>query len=159
MRRLLFLAALAALFGACKTGPIVNPLIGPPPEPPAKPFVIPVMANFELSASEAVADASADQPAFFKVYIDNKEAGQTGIEPKSKEKKWGAVLTPGNHLFRFQAWLLPLPGEWTPMAEGWQPPERFIRIEDGTRTIVTLKLYEGGRRHSLQVTRAPLVKP
>ena len=159
MRRLLFVVAAAALLGACKTGSIVNPLIGPGPEPLSKPFVIPPMATFEFTGSESVASADADQPAFFKVYIDGKEAGQTAIAPKSKDKKWGAVLPFGNHLFRFQAWVLPLPGEWTQMAEGWQPPERFIRVEEGLKTLVTIKLYDGGRRHTLQVNREPLVKP
>jgi hypothetical protein len=160
VRRLLAAAALAALLGACKSGqPVVTPLIGTPPNPPVQPVVIPPTANYLFVGSEAVASADQDEAAFFKIYIDNREAGQTDIAPKSKEKKWGAVLPVGNHLFRFQAWVLPTPGEWTPMASGWQPPERFIRVEPGLKTVTTLKLYDGGRRHSLQIERQPLTAP
>jgi hypothetical protein len=159
MRRLALLAAVL-LLGACRhVEEKVNPLIGPPPQPEVKPFAIPADANFEITESETVASAEDDQPAFVKVWVDGREAGQTAVFPKSKDKKWGAALPPGNHLFRFQMWVLPTPGEWTPLAEGWQPPERFIRVEQGLRTLVTLKLYEGGRRHSLQVAREPLTAP
>jgi len=166
MKRLLLASAAALALAACHAKPptavkqpLVTPLIGTPPNPPIEPVVIPVTANFLLTANEAVASADQDLPSFFKVYVDNKEAGQTEIAPKSKEKKWGAELALGNHLFRFQAWVLPTPGEWTPLAEGWQPPERFIRVEPGLKTLVTLKLYDGGRRHSLQIDRQPLMAP
>lgn len=153
--RLLCLVAALTAFGGCKTAQ-VNPLIGPPPRPEAKAFVIPPDANFVLSAAEAVATAEEDQSAFVKIFIDGKEAGQTAIAPKSKEKKWGQVLPAGNHLFRFEEWVLPLPGEWTPLREGWQPPERFIRIESGLETYVALKFYDGGRQHTLEIVRQPL---
>lgn len=171
MKPLLLAFAAALALAACRSAqpraagpgavkqPLVTPLIGTPPNPPVEPVVIPVTANFLVTASEAVASADQDLPAFFKVYVDNREAGQTEISPKSKEKIWGAELPVGNHLFRFQAWVLPTPGEWTPLAEGWQAPERFIRVEPGLKTLVTLKLYDGGRRHSLQIDRQPLTAP
>lgn len=117
---------------------------------------VPSDSNFVLSVSEAVAGPEEDTPAYAKVYIDGKPAGETPKGPKSQEKKWGAHLSPGNHLFRFEYWVLPGAGDWGLLDDQWQPTERFIRIEEGGRTAVPLKFYEGGRKHSLQTSREPL---
>jgi hypothetical protein len=160
MSRALALACLALILGACGTGQrveqVVTPIEGPPPRPAAKPYVIPTDANFLIVASEAVSGPEQDIGSYVKVLVDGKEAGQTPTGPKSAEKKWGAVLPPGNHLFRFEHWVQPLPEEWTPLKAEWQPPERFVRVDGNQRTVVTLKFVDGGRRHSLQVSREPL---
>jgi hypothetical protein len=156
MRHLPLLALLPAL-AACGGG--VKPLEGGAPQPPAQVEAIPADANVLVVASEAVASQEDDHASYLKVSVDGREAGQTATAPKSREKRWGAVLPAGNHLFRFQAWSQPVPEQWAPLADAWQPPERFIRVEAGLRTVVTLKFSEGGRRHSLQVSREPLLAP
>lgn len=154
MRRLLPLAALLWLAG-CRAS-AVTPIEGVPPRPPEVAVAIPADANVLLAASEVVASAEDDQPAYVKVIVNGRESGQTATTPRSKERRWGAVLPPGNHLFKFQAWTQPLPDQWAPLADAWQPPERFIRVEPGLRTVIVLKFSDGGRRHSLQVSREPL---
>ena len=147
--------ALAGLAGCRAAMRDVSPIIGPPEIPPDAPVAIPADANFVLTVSEAVADAEADVAAYTKIFIDGKEAGRTAIAPKSKERSWGQALPAGNHLFRFEHWLLPIPGEWTPLDARWQPPERFMRVEASARTVAVLKFFDGGRRQSLQVLREP----
>ncbi len=156
MRRSTRAWIVVALAGLPAPGRSVTPIVGPPPQPAPKPFVIPPGANFLLIVSEAVAAPEDDLSSYAKVYVDGQLVGQTSTEPKSREKKWGDVLAVGNHLFRFEQWVLPFPGEWTPMQASWQPPERFVRVEPDQRTIVALKFFDGGRRHSLQVSREPV---
>ena len=129
--------------------------MGPPPEPVSKPYVIPADANVFVTVSEAVASQEEDIPAYLRIFIDGVALGQTPTEPKSKEKKWGEVVAPGNHLFRFEHWIKPIEGEWTPLAGQWQPPERFIRVDAQQRMTVALKFLENGRRFTLQVSRQP----
>ena len=167
MRRTLLWALAVAVLGGCRAS---SPIAGKPAAPAAppergaavvfaQPPPIPADANALVTFSEAVAAPEDDIPAYAKVFIDGKLVGQTAIGPKSAPKAWGQVLEPGNHLFRFEAWLLPLPGEWAPLSVQWQPPERFIRVEPGRRTLVSLKLFDGGRRHSLEITRQPQAAP
>lgn len=149
------LALAAALLAACGgAAPLVGPAPGAPavpaPEIPAPP-PIPKDANVVLTVSEAVPGPDQDTAAYVKVFVDGKEAGQTAIGPKSQDKQWGAALEPGNHLFRFELWTLPLPGEWSPLSVQWQPPERFIRVMPGARTLIFLKFQDGGRRHTLKL--------
>jgi hypothetical protein len=163
MTRVFLAVAAAAVLGGCRgAAPIVGRPAAPAPETEraaeaaiAQPPPIPADANVLLTVTEAVAAPEHDLPAYVKVFVDQKPAGQTAIGPKSAPKSWGAVLEPGNHLFRFEGWMLPLPGEWTPLAVQWQPPERFIRVEAGRRTLVSLKFIDGGRRSSIQVWREP----
>ena len=150
-------AALAAvLLSLCGCGAHVTPIIGPPPQPPVQAFVIPAEATFILTVSEAVGNPDEDLPSFVKVFVDGREAGRTATEPKSKERRWGEAVAPGNHLFRFEVWVQPTVGEPAPVRADWQPPERFIRVEPGQRTLVSLKFVDGGRRHALQTQREPL---
>ncbi|MDE2237057.1 MAG: hypothetical protein KGK30_04140 [Elusimicrobia bacterium] len=109
-----------------------------------------------LTASDAVASAAQDEDCYLAVFVDGKAAGQTAVALKSKEKAWGEVLPVGNHLFRFEEWVKPPSGQWTPLPADWQPTERFIRVEPGLRTVVSLKFYDAGRRHSLEISRFPL---
>jgi hypothetical protein len=161
MRRLLFLLALASLFG-CGTGrgpisrgPAQGQAVAPPPPPPP---VVPADANFVLTLVEAVPTPEADIQAYAVVTVDGKEQGRTQTGPKSQEKKWGAALVPGNHLFKFEVWFSTAADTWTPLASSWQPPERFIRVDGALRTTAALKLTEGGRRHAISVTREPAAR-
>ena len=159
MKRGLIAFALAVFLSGCRGA---GPIVAAPPsqrQPMVPPVVIPADANFLLMVSEAIASPEDDVLSYTKVFIDGQPAGQTPIAAKSKEKAWGDVLAAGNHLFRFEGWVLPLPGEWTPLAAQWQPPERFIRIEPGQHTGVALKFFDAGRRHSLRITREPSAAP
>jgi hypothetical protein len=151
--RLAVAVGLAAALAGCKTA---NPLIGPPPQPVQQVYVVPADANFMLVVSEAVGTPEEDIPSYVKVFVDGQPAGQTPIDAKSKEKKWGDKLRPGNRLFRFEQWIQPFQGEWTPLAAQWQPPERFIRIEANQRAMITMKFLDGGRRFTSQLSRDPL---
>lgn len=152
MRRALLPLALLAL-AACRGGaPTAGDGAGRP-APPVDP--VPPGANVVLVSSEAVPGPEEDVEAYVKVSVDGRDAGQTPALPKSREKRWGAVLAPGNHLFKFEVWSSTAPGSWTPLADAWQPPERFIRVDGAGRAVVTLKLSEGGRRHTLNVSREP----
>lgn len=157
------LLVLALFLGACKTAPTVPPATPAASLPTAKPVipvtppvVIPDDANFVLQVDEVVGSAEDDIASYTKVYVDNASAGQTEINAKSKSKKWGAKLAPGNHLFRFEKWNLPPTGDWQMLDPQWQPPERFIRVEDGQKTTVTVRFYDNGRKFDLQSARKPL---
>ena len=117
---------------------------------------VPGDANFVVAVSQAVADPGEEAVSYLKVSIDGKGAGQTPAGAKSSEKKWGAHLPAGNHLFRFEYWVSTSTGgagPWSPINAQWQPTERFIRIEDKERLTVTLKFHDGGRKHSYQISR------
>lgn len=146
--------ALALGLSACggfKARPPGRP--GPAVDLPRPAPAIPSDANFVLSVSEAVAGPEEDIPAYLKVTVDGNRAGETPSGPKSQEKKWGARLPPGNHLFGFEYWVASSSGAWTMLDSQWQPVERFIRIEGETRTSVSLKFYEGARRHDARISR------
>ncbi len=168
MTRLLFLAAAlaAAACSAPQTRTSVPPTAPGASLPSAKPVIpvtppvaIPQDANFEVQVDEVVDSAEDDIASYTKVYVDNAPAGQTQIDAKSKQKKWVARLAPGNHLFRFEKWNLPPTGDWQMLDPQWQPPERFIRVDEGQKTTVALRFYDGGRKFDLGITRAPLGKP
>ena len=113
-------------------------------------------ANFVLTVSEAVGTPEEDTASYTQIVIDGRPAGRVPIGPRSQQRKWGARLEIGNHLFRFEQWRLPPAGDWGPLDAQWQPNERFIRVERGARTSVVLKFYEGGRKHEEQIAREPL---
>ncbi len=164
MRPGMWLAA-ALLAGACapkvvpwrvaKAGPVTLPAAQPtiPSTPPPKPVP---KADFELIVSETVDSLEDDLGSYAKVYVDRQPAGETQIAAKSQDKTWEAVLPPGNHLFRFEEWYLPSTGDWTMLDPQWQPPERFIRVDPGQKTVVRLRFYDGGLRNKLEIERRPL---
>lgn len=148
MRRLIYYPSLITVgaLAACA---------GPRPGPAAG-AAIPGDANAVVAVSEAVADPSLDAESYLKISIDGKEAGQTPIAAKSSEKKWGARLPGGNHLFRFEYWVLISTGgagQWSALASQWQPIERFVRVDDKERVLVALKFFDGARKHSYQIFR------
>jgi hypothetical protein len=150
-----------ALAGALGLAAACAPRAGVPSRPPlppghveaAPPAPIPADANFLLTLGEAVGSPEADVGSYAKVIIDSEAAGQVQIGPKSQERRWGVRLPPGNHLFRFEYWVLPPAGDWAPLDAQWQPAERFIRVEEGSRIAVSLKFYDGARQHKLEIAR------
>ncbi|HBL16200.1 MAG: hypothetical protein A2X36_11460 [Elusimicrobia bacterium GWA2_69_24] len=127
----------------------------PPPVLPTPPVPVPADANLVLSVSEAISGSEEDVLSQTRVFIDGAAAGETHIGPKSAEKRWGLKLAPGNHLFRFEQWVFLPPLSWAPLGADWQPRERFIRVEGASRTVISLRFFDGDRRHSLQSSREP----
>jgi hypothetical protein len=131
----------------------MNPV---PHEPPA---ALSADVNVVVLVSEAVGDPAQDLGSYTKVFVDNQLLGQTEKAAKSTQKRWGASLAPGNHLFRFEKWDLPRVGDWTMLDSQWQAPERFVRVDAQSRAVIRLKFYDEGRGHSLQIDRTPLPAP
>ncbi len=128
----------------------------PPPVPvvlPTPPVPVPEDADFVLAVVDAIASSEEDVLSQAKVFMDGKPLGETHIGPKSAEKRWGMRLEPGNHLFRFEQWVFTAPASWGPLDSAWQPRERFVRIEEGSRAVLSLRFSEGGRRHTVQFAR------
>lgn len=128
----------------------------PAPAPvvlPTSPVPVPEDANFVLTTFEAIAGSEGDVLSQTRVFMDGKPLGETHIGPKSKEKRWGMRLEPGNHLFRFEQWVFTPPATWAPLAAEWQPRERFVRVEKANRAAVTLKFQEDDRGYSLLFIR------
>ncbi|MBI3553452.1 MAG: hypothetical protein HY077_13230 [Elusimicrobia bacterium] len=135
------------------TAPVPNVV----PHEVAKPVA--ADANVLLLVAEAVGGPEEDLGSYTKVFVDNQPVGQTQMAPRSAQKRWGARLAPGNHLFRFEKWNLPMVGDWAALDAQWQPPERFIRMDEGTRAVVRLKFFDSGRGHNLQIAREPSSTP
>lgn len=149
------LAAAAALAG-CAGARVEKTQAGPPKAPPPPPFVAPASANVELVVAEAVAGPEEDVASFTKVFIDGQLVGQTAVGQKSQERRWAGRVPGGNRLFRFEQWYLPHVGDWAALDAQWQPPERFVRVDDAARTTIALKFSEGARRYELNVSRQQL---
>lgn len=128
--------------------PTAKPVI-----PSSPPVVISTQSDVVLTVSETVNSAEDDIASYTKVYVDNLPSGQTDIGPKSQPKHWGAVLPPGNHLFRFETWDLPPSGEWEMLDPQWEPPERFIRVLDGQKTDISLRYYDHGFKNELTISQ------
>ena len=128
----------------------------PPPAPtvlPTPPVPVPMDADFVLVVAESIASSEEDLLSQTKAFMDGKAIGETHVGAKSEEKRWGMRIEPGNHLFRFEQWVFTPPSAWGPLDPAWQPRERFIRIEEGSRAVLTLRFSEGGRRHTVQFVR------
>ena len=108
--------------------------------------------NFELVVVEAVPNADDEGVSFTKIFVDGKEAGKTAVGPRSQEKRARLKLPVGNLPVRLEHWLLPPVGEWTCLDDAHQPRERFVRVEDGAITRLTLR-YAADGAPALQLTR------
>ncbi|MCM2303746.1 MAG: hypothetical protein NDJ72_03540 [Elusimicrobia bacterium] len=141
MRRFALLAVLiAAACGGPRQARFPEPL--PPPPPVA---VVEVKdPNFEVVVIEAVPNADDEGVSFTKIFVDGKEAGKTAVGPRSQEKHVRLKAPAGNQPVRLEHWLLPPIGEWTVLSEDRQPRERFVRIEDGTISRLTLRYAPDG---------------
>lgn len=155
-------AALLPQAAAPAAAAVAEPPASEPPAPAlpaveATPAVaVPKEANLTLSVSETIAGPEEETLSQTKVYVDGQPAGETHIGPKSQPKTWGARLSPGNHLFRFEQWALSKDNEWAALPAEWQPRERFVRVDEKTRAVVGLRFYEAGRRHNVQTSREAL---
>jgi hypothetical protein len=149
MTRKLSLLFLAAGLASCAQQQVVRPPSAAAPKAVAD-------ANFELTAVEVVENAAEDGVGFVKVFVDGELSGQTQAGPRSSERRWQGRLPAGNRLLRFESWFAGPAGEPEPLAEEFQPRERFVRVEEGFRTKVQLKFSDGGRKSSLQASREPL---
>ncbi len=153
MKRLSLLAVMIAL--AC-AGPRRAEFLPPPPLPAA---VVEVKdPNFEAVVLEAVPNADDEGVSFTKIYVDGKEAGKTGVGPRSQEKHARLKLTAGNQPVRLEHWFLPPVGEWTRLSDALQPRERFVRVEEGTIARLTLRYGPDGAP-SLALSREAAPKP
>lgn len=151
MKKLLPLLAVAA--AACGARPVIGPSA---PAPAPQPYVVPADANLLVSISEAVGSPDEDRPTRTKVLLNGREAGETETGPRSKEKRWGLKLSPGNYLLRLEKWEENPPEQWSPLPPDWQPRERFVLVKEGMLSEVIIKFYDGGRRHDYKIERHPL---
>jgi hypothetical protein len=153
MRRALAALALA-LLAACG-GPGASERLDRPPLPPAPPPP-PVVekANFELVVAEVVPTAEDEGVSQTALFVEGAPAGRTEAGPRSAERRLRLRLPPGNHLIRLEHWELPPVGEWTRLPDSRQPRERFVRVEDGALSRLTLR-YDAEGRPALSFERAP----
>ena len=115
----------------------------------------PLDVNFILQAHEVVENPEEDGISYLVVYINGEYMGETRTAAKSVDKFWKAELPFGNHLFRVEKWNVSPSGDEIKVRDSFQPRERFVRVEKGKITRVSLHFHDKGRRHSYQVTRRP----
>lgn len=154
MRRLTPWAVL--LMAAC-VGPRQAEFPKPAPPPPPVAVVEVKDPNFEAVVIETVPNIDDEGVSFTKIFVDGKEAGKTGVGPRSQEKHVRLKLPAGNLPVRLEHWLLPPIGEWTRLPEEQQPRERFVRIEEGTIARLTVRYGPDGLP-SIAISREPAAK-
>lgn len=154
MRRVLPLLAFS-LLAACGGAARVPETLDRPaaPEPAPEPVAAEDM-NFELVVNEVVASAEDEGVSQTALFVEGAPAGRTEVGPRSAERRLRLRLPPGNHLIRLEHWELPPVGEWTRLPEARQPRERFVRVEDGALSRLTLR-YDAKGRPALSFERAP----
>ena len=152
------LPLLALLIGAACAGPKQAKFPEPLPPPPPVAVIEVKDANFEAVIVEAVPNADDEGVSFTKIFVDGKETGKTAVGPRSREKHVRLKLPAGNQPVRLEHWFLPPIGEWTRLPDALQPRERFVRVEDGAITRLTLRYAPNGAP-SLALSREPAPKP
>ena len=90
------------------------------------------------------------------IYAGGRLAGKTSAGLTSVKKRWEGRLEVGNHPLRFQRWRIIDDNTWIPDRKERQPKERFVRVLEGMQTRVRIKYYDGGRKHEIQIERAPM---
>lgn len=151
-RRLFFLS-LALLAVACAAP---KPKSAPPKPQPIVAPPKPMPDNLEIVDYEVVDGPDQDWPARTRVFIDRNFAGQTDEASRSREKHWSGRVAVGNRLVRLERWTFPRVWDWVRSPDDNQPPERFVRVHPGKKTIVRLRLSDQGREHTLQISEQPL---
>lgn len=121
--------------------------VAPPASPPA--------ANLELRIVEVIERADLDGLSYAKVHVGGEPRGQTEIAPRSREKRWSGRVAPGNHPVRVELWVLPGTADWRRLPDDAQPRERFVRVEEGSRSVYSLRRHPSGR-YDYEVTREAL---
>lgn len=161
MRRVILPLALAS-FAACGgPGRVPETLDRPATPEPAPEPVAEEGLNFELVVGEVVASAEDEGVTYTALFVEGAPAGRTEVGARSAERRLRLRLPPGNHLMRLEHWELPPVGEWTRLPDSRQPRERFVRVEDGALSRLTLR-YDAEGRPSLSFEReapAPAAAP
>lgn len=148
----------AALLLAACVGPRQAEFPKPPSPPPPVAIVEVKDPNFEAVIIETVPNIDDEGVSFTKIFVDGKEAGKTGVGPRSQEKRVRLKLPAGNQPVRLEHWLLPPIGEWTRLPDNQQPRERFVRIEEGTIARLTLRYGPDGSP-TIAISREAATKP
>ncbi len=150
MKRIALVAAGLAL-AACAPPQVVAPRTAGLQT--QKPDEIP---NLEVVVFEVVDSAEEDGVSFTAVSVDGVPSGKTTAGPRSSEKIWSARVAPGNHLLRMEHWSVGPEGEATRLNDDLQPRERFVRVDAATKSRVSLRVSDQGRRQEQTLTREKL---
>jgi hypothetical protein len=119
-----------------------------PPAPPAR-------HDLQVVVFEVVENAEQEGSAYAKVFVDGQPAGETPQGPRSQQKAWSGPANPGNHLIKVEYWTLQGPENWVRLDDDRQPRERFVRVEPGARSRVTVKFFDRARQNALSVSKEP----
>jgi hypothetical protein len=152
------LSLVAALIGAACSGPRLAEFPERLPPPALVTVVEAKDPNLEVIVIEAVPNVEDEGVSFTKVFVDGKESGKTAVGTRSQEKRVRLKLPAGNQPVRLEHWLLPPIGEWTPVPEEMQARERFVRIEEGVISRLTLRYGPVGPP-TLAIVREAAPKP
>ncbi len=109
--------------------------------------------NLKIEVYEVVERPEADGLSYTVISVDGTSVGRTEAGLKSARKIWQGRVQPGNRLLRFERWILPRVSEWSKVRESRQPRERFVRVEAGMRSIVTIKYRMEGRKYVYRIIR------
>ncbi len=113
-------------------------------------------ANLRVEVYEVVERPEVDGLSYTAISVDGTSLGRTEAGLKSVRKTWEGRVEPGNRLLRFERWILPRISEWSKVRESRQPRERFVRVEAGMLSVVTIKYRMEGRKYVYSITRSPL---
>ena len=159
--KIFFCAATAALVLVACAGPkarqnnLPNHFSTRPLLPIAAAPVIPQNANILLTSYEQMSFFDEDAASYLKVYVDHLYAGRTDILAKSDQKKWGAALEPGLHLFRFEKWDIAPSGNWHMLSPQYQPSEKWLHLSSSSQTVVSIVFSDRGLKHSTTIKEIP----
>ncbi len=156
MRRCLL--ALFMIFGACARVPAREPFSSRavPSAISAEGTPIASPPSIIVEVYEVVTSREKEAITSTWIYAGGRLAGKTSAALKSVKKRWEGRLKAGNHPLRFQRWRLVDDHTWIPDRRERQPKERFVRVLEGMQTRVMIKYYDGGRKHEIQIKRAPM---
>ena len=115
-----------------------------------------VEPNFQFIEHEVVQDSKEDGISATCLYWDGNLIGQTTPGLKSREKTWEGLLPPGNHLMEFQRWFFPGDTLWVKEKKDQQPRKRFVRVIPGSKTLVSLKYSQGGKKYAFDISKKAL---
>ena len=118
--------------------------------------VIPPNANIMLVSSEQLSFFDENAASYLKVYVDHRYAGRTDIAAKSAEKKWGAALEPGRHLFRFEKWDIAPSGNWHMLSPQYQPPEQWLNLSSSSQTLIDIVFFDHGLKRTTAIKETAL---
>lgn len=112
--------------------------------------------NLKIEVYEVVERPEEDALSYTTISVDGTSVGRTEAGLKSARKTWEGRVEPGNRLLRFERWVFPRVSEWSKVRESRQPRERFVRVEAGMLSVVTIKYHDEGRKYVYGVSRSPI---